>query len=106
MVLEPDTGWCASEDAKLRKGWTLGGVPARMLGPERGWIVRSHIDWGEEQVPARMLDFEEGWIVRTHIGWGGERNILDKGVETSPSRHVLKTLRGSPKEKSKEDNIC
>ena len=41
-------------------GWTRDGVPARTLGPERGWIVRSH------------------------IGWGGERNILYKGVETSP----------------------
>ena len=29
MVSEPDTGWCASEDA----------------GPPRGWIVRPHIGW-------------------------------------------------------------
>ena len=33
MVLEPDTGQCASEDA----------------GPPRGWIVRSHIGWRREQ---------------------------------------------------------
>ena len=44
---------------ELRRGWTLGGVLARMLGLEGGWIVRSH------------------------IGWRGERNILYKGVETS-----------------------
>ena len=29
MVSEPDTIWCASEDA----------------GPQEGWIVRSHIGW-------------------------------------------------------------
>ena len=35
---------------------TLGGVPARTLGPEGGgWIVRSHIDWREERVLAKTL---------------------------------------------------
>ena len=39
MVLEPDTGWCASED----------------VGPPRGWIVRSHIGWrGERNIPIRV----------------------------------------------------
>ena len=49
MVSEADSGWCASEDA----------------GPQRGWIVRSH-------------------IVRSHIDWRGKRNIPCKGVETFP----------------------
>ena len=31
----------------------------------------------------RTLGPEVGWIVRSHIGWGGEQNILYKGVETS-----------------------
>ena len=35
-------------------------------------------------MPARMLGPEGGWIVRSHIGWGGERNIFYEGVETSP----------------------
>ena len=25
-----------------------------------------------------------GWIVRSRVGWRGERNISNKGVETSP----------------------
>ena len=45
---------------------------------------RSHIDWRKERVPAMTLGPEGGWIVMSHIGWGGERNILYKGVETSP----------------------
>ena len=44
MVSEPDTG----------------GVLARTLGPQREWIVRSH------------------------ISWRGERSIPYEGVETSP----------------------
>ena len=27
----------------LKGGWTLGGVPARTLGPGGEWIMRSHI---------------------------------------------------------------
>ena len=43
--------------------------------------------------------------VRSHIGWRGERSIPYKGVETSPSIRVLKTLRGSPKGKSPKRTI-
>ena len=46
--------------------------------------VWSHIDRREKRVPARMLGPEGGWIVRSYICSGGERNILYKGVETSP----------------------
>ena len=62
MVREPGIGRCASKDAGPRKrwiwgvpcllekemsvsedvgsrrGWTRGGVPAKTLGPERGWL--------------------------------------------------------------------
>ena len=34
-----------------------------------------------------------GWILRSHLGWRGEQNILYNGVETSPSKRVLTTLR-------------
>ena len=51
-------------------------------------------------MPARMLGPEGGWIVRSHISWGGERNVLYKGVEPLSSRQVLKTMRGNPKEKA------
>ena len=57
---------------------------SKNVGPQRGWIGGSHIDWRREQVPARMLGPEGGWVVRFHIGWRGERSILYKGVETSP----------------------
>ena len=39
----------------------------------------------------------------TYIGWGGERSTLYKGVETSPYRRVLKTLKGSPKRKAQRE---
>ena len=60
MVPEPDTERCGSEEVEPRRRWTRGGfgvptsileeerVPTRTLGPERGWIMRSHIAWGEE----------------------------------------------------------
>ena len=35
-------------------------VLERMLGPEGGWIVRSHVDWRGERVPARTLGPEGG----------------------------------------------
>ena len=60
MVLELETEWCASED----------------VGPQRGWIMRSH------------------------ISWRGEPNIVYKGVETSPYQTRFKTLRGSPEGKA------
>ena len=53
----------------------------------------SHIDLREEWVRARMLSSESGWIVRLHNRWRGKRNIFYKGVETSPNRHILKTLK-------------
>ena len=76
-----------------------GGVPARTLAPEGGWIMRSninwrekrvsvgtlglegrciviHIDWRGEKVGTRTLGPEGEWIVRSHIDWEGERNIL------------------------------
>ena len=43
---------------------------------------------------ARTLGPEGGWIMRSHNGWGGERNTF-----TLPNRRVLKTLRGNPKGK-------
>ena len=40
MVLELDTGRCASEEAKPRRRWTWGGVPTRTLGSEGGGLGR------------------------------------------------------------------
>ena len=55
--------------------------------------MRSHIDWRGKRVPARMLSPYRGWIVRYHIGWGGERKILYKMWKTLPSKCILKTVR-------------
>ena len=35
-------------------------------------------------VPARTLGLQERWIVRSHIGWKEEQNIAYKGVKTFP----------------------
>ena len=42
MVSEPDTGLCASEEAKPRRRWTRGGVPTRTLGLEGGGLGGPH----------------------------------------------------------------
>ena len=60
MVSKPGSGRCTSEEAEPRSG-----VDKRQCANE---------DAG----------FQRGWIVRSHIGWREERNILYKGVETSP----------------------
>ena len=36
-------------------------MSARTLGPKGRWIVRSQIDWKEEQVSARTLDLKGRW---------------------------------------------
>ena len=38
MVSELDTRQCASEEAKPRREWTRGDVPARTLGPKGGGL--------------------------------------------------------------------
>ena len=36
-----------------------------------------------------MLGSEGGWIVMSHIGWGEEQTTIYKGVKTFPSRSNL-----------------
>ena len=81
MVSEPDTGRCASLLAVPRMGVDtrhyagphrvvdLGAVPHRL---EEGKSAR------------RTLGPEGGWIVMSHIGWGEEQTTIYKGVETFP----------------------
>ena len=56
MVSELDTRRCTNEN----------------VGPKGGLIVRSHIDWKEEQVSVRTLGPKGGLIVRSHIDWKEE----------------------------------
>ena len=68
MVSELDNGWCASEDVGSSKG-----VDCQMVSElDNGWCASENVG------PQR------GWIMRSHVGWRGDRNILYKGVETSP----------------------
>ena len=75
MISKPDTERCGVDTRRCA---------SKDVGPRRGWIGRSHIDWRKERVPTKTLDPEGVWIVRSHIGWGGERNIFYKSVETFP----------------------
>ena len=56
-------------------------------------------------MPVRTLGPEGGWIVRSHIDWGGERNILYKGMETSPYQTCFKNLEGKPENESPKRTI-
>ena len=71
-----------NEDVEPQKRMDTGRCASKNTGPRMGWNVRSHINRREERVPTRMLGPEA--TVRSHIDWRGERNILYKGVETSP----------------------
>ena len=44
-------------------------------------------------------------FVRSHIGWGRERNILYKGVETSPLPTRFKNLERKPERESSKKTI-
>ena len=105
MVSEPNTRRHASEDAGPQRrwivrshiGWRGEQVSARTLGPEGGWIVRSYIGWRWEQVSTRTLGTKGGRIVRSHIGWGKNETLFIKMWKLLHSRRVLKTLRENPK---------
>ena len=98
MVSEIDTKRCVSEKAESRREWTWG-VPARTLGSKETWIAGSHIDRRRERMSVRSLGSEGSWIVRSHISWGGERIFFFfiRVWKLLFSRHVLETLRQSPK---------
>ena len=51
------------------------------------------------------MGLEGGWIVRSHIGWGGERNILYKGVETSPWHTRFKSFEGELERENPNNTI-
>ena len=78
-----DTRQCVSEDVGPRRWVDWEGptsVPHRL---ERGTST------SEDAGP------ERGWIVRSHICWRGEQSIFIRVWKPLPSRRVLKTLRGS-----------
>ena len=63
------------EDVEARRGWTLGGVPARTLGPEEGGL----------RDPTSIEEENETFFIRV---W-----------KPLSSKRILKILRGNPKEK-------
>ena len=60
---------------------TPNGVPTRTLGPQKGWIMRSHVNWREE------------------------RSIAYKRVETSPYPTRFRNFEGKLKRKSSKRTI-
>ena len=78
---EVDTLWCVSEDAR----------------PQRG--VDCEIP---HQLESGKTTIEKGGRVSSglwsHIGWGGKQTFFIRVWKLLPSRHVLKILRGCPKE--------
>ena len=56
-------------------------------------------------MPARTLGPKGGWIMRSHIGWRGKRNILYKGMETSPWQTRFQNLEGKPEKESPKRTI-
>ena len=84
MVSEPDTGQCASKGTEPRREVDTEQCASADVGPRRG--VECEISHRLERGTSASDDIgpQMGWIVRSHIGWGGEQIILFKGVETSP----------------------
>ena len=58
--------------------------------------------YARENWMAKASSFEKTLVVRSHIGWRGERNIIYKGVETSPSQTCFKPCGEARKEKPKK----
>ena len=85
-------------------GWTQGGVLLRMLGSEGGWIGGSHIDWRRERVPAKTLDSNPkgGGLWDPTLVVKENEAFFIRVWKPFLSRHVSKTLRGSPKRKTQK----
>ena len=82
MVSKSDIERCASEEGEPRRRWTRGGVLTRTLGLKGSGLGGPTLV-GEGNECQRGRWPQRGWIVRSHIDWGGEQNILYKGMETS-----------------------
>ena len=62
MVLEIDTGRCASEEVEPRRGVDMRRCVGKDAGPKGGGLGGLIIDWRKERVPARMLGSEGGGL--------------------------------------------
>ena len=79
MVLEPDIGRRVNMEAEPRRGVDTRQCANKNAGLEGGWIVRSHVSWGGDLFE---IAFTRVW-----------KHILSR-------RRVLKTLKGSLKQKA------
>ena len=76
IILELDTGWCASED----------------IGPPRGWIVRSHVGWrGERNIVYKSVEISLQHT-RFKILRGGTKGIKRK-ISASGGLGLLQKTR-------------
>ena len=87
MVLEPDTGRCATLEAEPQRRWTRGRVPALEK--------RMSAQWG---CWAPKGGGGGGWWVPTSVGEENETFFI-RMRKPLPSRRVLETLSGSSKGK-------
>ena len=55
MISELNTGRCASNEAKPRRGMDTRWCANKDTGPRKGWIGGSHINWRRERVPVKTL---------------------------------------------------
>ena len=62
MVSEPDTGRCASEEAKPRRGVDVRRCASKDVGRQRGVNWGVHIDWRRERVLVRTLGPKGGGL--------------------------------------------
>ena len=70
-----DTRRCTSKDARPQRGVDLGVVPHRLEE--------------EKSVSEDAGLRREGWIVMSHIGWGEEQITIFGGVETFPEYNIF-----------------
>ena len=83
IVSEPDTRQCANKEAESRREVDTRRCASEDAEPLRRWIGRVPYRLERETSASKDVGPQKGWIVRSHVGWRGEQNTFYKGVETS-----------------------
>ena len=99
MVSEPETERCANEEAEPRSGVDTRCV-SKDVGPQRGGfgVVSHRLEKGtsasEDAGPQR------GWIVRSHVDWRRDKAFFIRMWKPLSNKRILKILKGSLKGKT------
>ena len=81
MVSEPDTGLCVSLLAAPRRGVDTRRCASKVTDPEGVDLGAVPYRWEEGNSTSEDAGPQREWIVMSHIGWGGEQTTIYKGVE-------------------------